>query len=388
LATLLNAENRMHWFNRYFEQQFLKKLKPGKVLLVYGARRVGKTSLIKKCTEATGMKLFEGTGDDMQLRDLLSSQRANSITNAFKSYDIVFVDEAQRIPNIGWALKILVDAQPDLRIVVSGSSSFELSGQIGEPLTGRQTIMNMYPLAIMELEAQFGGMHVLQQLENYLIYGLYPEVLTADGHQEKKEYLITLRDAYLFKDILELENIRNSAKLADLLKLLAFQIGNEVSLNELSNSLGLAKQTVERYLDLLEKTFIIKRVLGFSGNLRKEVVKTRRYYFYDNGIRNALISSFNSPDLRIDMGMLWENFCVMERFKKQEYQQLYSNNYFWRTYDRQEVDLVEQRDGKLYGFEFKWNSKKKVKAPRAWINTYSNATFDVVNPANFLEYLI
>ncbi len=378
----------MSWYNRHFEELFQNKLKVGKVLLVYGARRVGKTSLIRKCLQNTQLNFFEGTGDDIQLRDLLASQRASTIVSAFKNYDLVFIDEAQRIPEIGWGLKILVDSLPDLRIVVSGSSSFELSGQVSEPLTGRQTVMNLFTLSLLEIEKQFGGMHIIQQLENYLLYGMYPETLTAESSDEKKEYLVTLRNSYLFKDILELENVRNPSKLSDLLKLLAFQIGNEVSLNELSNSLGIAKQTVERYLDLLEKTFIIKKMSGFSNNLRKEVTKTHRYYFYDNGVRNAIISNFNTPDTRMDMGMLWENFCVMERLKTQEYQQLYTNNYFWRTYDQQEVDLVEERDGKLHGFEFKWNKNKVAKAPRAWLNTYENATFDCVNANNFLEFLI
>jgi hypothetical protein len=197
-----------------------------------------------------------------------------------------------------------------------------------------------------------------------------------------------LRNSYLFKDILEVENIRNSDKMFDLLKLIAFQIGNEVSLSELSRALGIAKQTVERYLSLLEKSFIILKVGGFSSNLRKEITKTSRYYFWDNGVRNALINNFNEPSSRMDMGMLWENFCFIERIKKQNYQKLYSNNYFWRTYDRQEIDLIEERDGKLFGFEFKWNSKKKIKPPKAFIEAYSNAHFECITPENFLEFAL
>jgi predicted AAA+ superfamily ATPase len=240
----------------------------------------------------------------------------------------------------------------------------------------------------MELVEFKGRLHIIQNLSDYLIYGTYPETLNAINYEKKKDYLITLRNSYLFKDILEVENIRNSDKMFDLLKLIAFQIGNEVSLSELSRALGIAKQTVERYLSLLEKSFIIFKVGGFSSNLRKEITKTSRYYFWDNGVRNALINNFNDPSTRMDMGMLWENFCLIERIKKQAYQKLYSNNYFWRTYDKQEVDLIEEREGKLFGFEFKWNSRKKVKPPKAFIETYSNAQFECITPENFLEFVL
>jgi hypothetical protein len=240
----------------------------------------------------------------------------------------------------------------------------------------------------MELAEFKGRVHIIQYLSDYLVYGTYPETLNAINYGKKKEYLMTLRNSYLFKDILEVENIRNSDKMFDLLKLIAFQIGNEVSLSELSRALGIAKQTVERYLSLLEKSFIILKVGGFSSNLRKEITKTSRYYFWDNGVRNALINNFNEPSSRMDMGMLWENFCFIERIKKQNYQKLYSNNYFWRTYDRQEIDLIEERDGKLFGFEFKWNSKKKIKPPKAFIETYCNAHFECITPENFLEFAL
>ena len=229
-------------------------------------------------------------------------------------------------------------------------------------------------------------MHLLQNLEQYLIYGMYPEVLTKTNNTNKISYLHELRNAYLLKDILEMENIRNSDKLYDLLRLLSYQIGNEVSLNELGNALGLSKQTIARYLDLLEKAFIIKRIGGFSGNLRKEVTKTYRYYFFDNGVRNAIINNFNLIDERNDIGMLWENFMVMERLKYQHYNKLFSNNYFWRTYDKKEVDLVEERGGRLYGYEFKWNPKK-VKIQQQWLDTYQNASFEVINRDNFLSWL-
>ncbi|MFY9153451.1 MAG: ATP-binding protein [Prolixibacteraceae bacterium] len=375
------------WHSRYLESQTNSVLKKGKVFVLYGPRRVGKTELIKKITDGFSGKIFSGTGDNQEIRELLSAQKLSQLQTAFGSYELIFIDEAQRIPDVGFGLKLLIDHFPEMIILVTGSSSFDLSGKIGEPLTGRNTLRNLFPLSVMELNAQYGGMYVLQKLEDLLIFGAYPEVLNATSADEKKEYLISIRDSYLLKDILELESIKNPSKLSDLLKLLAFQVGQEVSLNELSNNLGIAKQSVERYLDLLEKTFIIKKIGGFSRNLRKEVVKTARYFFWDNGIRNALINNFNPLGQRNDIGMLWENFLYMERFKTKSYQRLFSNDYFWRTYDRQEIDLIEDRDGKLYAYEFKWKVKN-IKAPKAWAEAYPDSEFQVISKDNFLEFLI
>ena len=378
----------MEWITRSLESQFDSILQEGKVLVISGARRVGKTSVIEKLLKNRNRKIFAGTGDDIDLRSILSSENKTRIITSFKGYDIVFIDEAQRIPGIGWGLKLLVDSNPEIAVIASGSSSFELLNKVGEPLTGPQTLFTLYPVSMMELSELWGRMHIIQNLTDYLIYGTYPETLNAVNYTKKKDYLITLRNSYLFRDILEVDNIRNSEKVADLLKLIAFQIGSEVSLNELSGTLGIAKQTVERYLGLLAKSFIIYKVGGYSSNLRKEVTKTSRYYFWDNGVRNALINNFNDPATRMDMGMLWENFCFTERLKKQAYRKIYSNNYFWRTYDRQEVDLVEDRDGKLFGFEFKWNPRKKVKAPKAFIGSYSNAYFECITPENFQDFVL
>jgi len=378
----------MEWITRSLESQFDAIVQKGKVLVIYGARRVGKTSVIEKFLKSSNRKIFAGTGDDVDLRNILSSENKVRITTSFSGYEVVFIDEAQRIPNIGWGLKLLVDSNPEISVIASGSSSFELLNKVGEPLTGRQTLYNLYPVSMMELSELAGRIHIIQNLTDYLIYGTYPETLNAINYEKKKDYLITLRNSYLFKDILEVDNIRNSEKMMDLLKLIAFQIGNEVSLNELSGALGIAKQTVDRYLSLLAKSFIIIKVGGYSSNLRKEITKTSRYYFWDNGVRNALINNFNDPSTRMDMGMLWENFCFIERLKKQSYQKLYSNNYFWRTYDRQEIDLIEDRGGKLHGFEFKWNSKKKVKAPKAFIESYPNAQFECITPENFLGFVL
>ena len=373
------------WIHRYYETKFSEMLIKGKVLVIYGPRQVGKTSLINFMLKDE-VNYFRGDGMDLGLVEILGSQRLSSIRSAFSGYNIVFIDEAQKIKNIGNALKLLVDHEPDIAIIASGSSSFDLSNKIGEPLTGRQNVFFLFPISILELLQNLGGMEVISHLEDLMIYGTFPEVITAINNDKRAEYLISLRNAYLFKDILELENIRNPSKLTDILRLLAYQIGNEVALNELSNQLGISKQTVERYLDLLEKVFIIKKIQGYSSNLRKEVTKNHRYYFWDNGIRNALINNFNPLNLRNDRGMLWENMMVMERLKTQEYLRIFANNYFWRTYDKKEVDMVEEREGRLFGYEFKWEAKK-TKPPKLWTDTYPEAEYRVIDRNNFIDFL-
>ncbi len=378
---------KTEWLNRYYEQNSKQLLQNGKVFVLLGPRRVGKTELIKRMISNFSGKVFSGTGDNLDLKEVLSSQRLQKIKSALGSYDLIFIDEAQRIPEAGYSIKLFIDNMPDKIIVLTGSSSFELSGQLGEPLTGRQKQKILYPLSIVELEKQYGGMHIIEHLEEYLVFGFYPEVIKQDTVIDKTEYLISIRDSYLLKDIFELEDVKYRGKLFDLLRLLAYQIGNTVSLNELANNLGIAKQSVERYVSLLEKAFIIKRIGGFSRNLRNEVTKSSRFYFFDNGIRNAIINNFNSIPSRNDTGMLWENFMVMERIKKQEYERLFSNNFFWRTYDQKEIDFIEERDGNLYAFEFKYRNTK-AKAPKQWVNAYPNSEFHIVTSDNFLEFLV
>ncbi len=374
------------WYQRYYEKEFQSYLVPGKVFVLYGLRRSGKTSLIKKFLESCSEKYFFCTGEDMAIREIFQTKSVNKIVSAFSAYELVVIDEAQYIPEVGLGLKILVDHASQIKVIASGSSSFDLSNKLGEPLTGRQKIRALFPLSILELKEQFGVLEIYQKLDDFLIYGTFPEVLLAKNVNDKIEYLHTLRDSYLLKDLLTLENIKNSVKLTQLLKLLAFQIGKEVSLNELANSLDLSKHTVSRYLDLFEKAFIIKRVSGFSRNLRKEITKTSRYYFLDNGIRNALINNFNPLNSRDDLGMLWENFIFSERMKRNNYLQHFANYYFWRTYARQEIDFVEEYGGRLYGYEFAHRGKKK-KAPGLWLKTYPNACFEVVDRDNFLEFV-
>ena len=373
------------WYKRKYEtiENYLRK---GKVNLLYGPRRVGKTALINQLLSKKKSSIFIGDGDDIQLRNILSSNDKSKLMMAFANYNYIFIDEAQRIPDVGWGLKILIDNLPDVTIIASGSSFFVLSSMVGAPLTGRSITNMLYPISISELKDQFGGMHIIQHLESFLVYGMYPEAMSTNNDADKVSYINELRNSYLLKDILELENIRNSDKIFDLLRMLAYQIGDEVSLNELGNALQLSKNTIARYIDLLEKSFIIKKIGGFSRNLRKEITKTSRYYFYDNGIRNSIINNFNPIEHRNDIGMLWENFMVMERLKKQEYEKMASNNYFWRTYDKKEVDFVEERDGKLFGYEFKWNPKKS-KIQQVWLDTYENSSFEIVSRDNFMEFV-
>ncbi|MBU0576855.1 ATP-binding protein [Patescibacteria group bacterium] len=371
---------------RFYHNKLASLLEPNKVLVIYGPRRVGKTTLVKSFLNSFKGLIYQSTGENIQLRQVLESSDFSKIIPFFQDYEVVFIDEAQWVNNIGLGLKIIVDQIPGIKVIATGSSSFDLSNKIGEPLVGRQRVVRLYPLSVMELKNDLGGAYVIENLKNLMIFGSYPEVIEAQSFAHKKDYLEQIRDSYLFKDILELENIKNSKKIYDLLRLVAFQIGQEVSHHELGTQLGLSKNTVARYLDLLEKAFVLVNVRGLSRNLRKEVSKTSRYYFYDNGVRNAVVGNFNFVENRNDVGQLWENFMFMERLKCRQMKRMGANVYFWRTYDQQEVDLVEEREGKLVGFEFKWGGKK-AKAPRAWLETYDNASFEVITPENYLEFV-
>ncbi len=291
------------------------------------------------------------------------------------------------IKNIEQTLKILVDQIPDIKIIITGSSSFELAGQVGEPLTERKKTLTLYPIAHLELNDLYNRYELNEMLEKFLIYGTYPEIITANSTHEKRELITEISQSYLLKDILELDKIKNSKNLIDLLRLLAFQIGSEVSLSELGQKLGIDAKTVHRYIDLLEKSFVIYNLRGFSRNLRKEITKKSKYYFYDNGIRNAIIANFNTLDLRDNIGKLWKNFLIMERIKKQNYTDIFANNYFWRTWDQKEIDFIEEREGRLYGFEFKWGTSA-AKAPKEWLATYPNATFETINQTNYLDFIL
>ena len=362
-------------------------LRPNKVLVVYGPRRVGKTTLLQNYLQKTGMKYKLDSGDNIRTQQTLSSQDFSQILAYVEGYDLLAIDEAQNIPNIGMGLKIIVDQVPGIRVIVTGSSSFELAGQVGEPLTGRKLTLSLYPLAQSELLSANNKFELKEKLAEYLVFGSYPEVIQAGSMSMRIETLTEIANAYLLKDILAFDRVKNPRVLFDLLKLLAFQIGSEVSINELATQLGADVKTIQRYLDLLEKAFVIIRLGGFSRNLRQEVVNKSKYYFIDNGIRNAVIAQFNGLDQRNDVGALWENFMFVERLKYRAYRSLYANMYFWRTYDRQEIDLVEEHSGKLYGYEFKWSESRPVPTPKNWVNSYPDASFTAINAGNYQDFI-
>ena len=364
-----------------------KFLTPNKAIIIYGPRRCGKTTLLKKFIEKINAKYLFVSGEDIVVQQQLSSQSIEKLKNFVGQNQFLIIDEAQKIKDIGLNLKLILDHIPNIQIIATGSSSFDLARHIGEPLTGRKYTLRMFPLAQLEIGQTEASFQVQSHLEERLIYGSYPEVVISDDNSQKERYLKEIVGSYLYKDVLELDGLRHSDKIVRLLQLLAFQIGSEVSFNELGTQLGMSKNTVERYADLLEKAFVIFRLPGFSRNLRKEISKSSRYYFYDTGIRNALISNFNPLELRDDVGGLWENYVVMERIKKQEYLQILSNNYFWRTYDQKEIDWVEEREGKLYGYEIKWETKKIRNPPKDWIEGYQNAQFQVIHRDNYLKFI-
>ncbi len=366
-----------------------EKLQENKVVLLYGPRRVGKTTVLREIEKnlVDTEKIKFVSGEVLIIQNELSSQSVEKLKSFIGENSLLIVDEAQKIPNIGLNLKLIVDHIPNIKIIASGSASFSLAQKVGEPLTGRKKTVHLYPISAKEIVGIKDKTYYQEVFESHLIFGGYPELFILKSNKEKQGYLNELIDSYLFRDIFEIEQVKNPKKMKDLLTLLAFQIGREVSLSELANSLDLHSDTVARYLDLMEKSFIIVNIRGFSRNLRKEIAKTSRYYFYDNGIRNALINNFNPLNLRNDIGELWENYIVMERLKKQSYQQIFSNNYFWRTYDQKEIDWVEERDGKLFGYEIKWGIKK-YKEPKLWKETYSNAEFEIINRDNYLEFIL
>jgi uncharacterized protein len=358
---------------------------PGKVTIIFGPRRVGKTTLIKKYLETEKNYLFV-TGEDIFVRDFLSSNSIEKLKEFIGEKTLLVIDEAQYIPTIGLNLKLIVDHIPNVQVIATGSSTFDLHRQIGEPLTGRKNVIKMFPLSQMELSHIEDSAQTKAHLETRMIYGSYPEVVTLPSDASRQAYLQELASAYLLKDILAFEGVQKSKKLIDLLILLAFQIGKEVSHSELSTQLGISKATVDKYLDLLEQVFVVVNVRGFSRNLRKEITKTSRYYFYDNGMRNTLINNFNVLGRRSDIGDLWENYLVIERLKKQAYQRLWSHNFFWRTYDQKEIDWVEEREGSLFGYEFKWGSTT-ANAPKLWLATYPEASFQCINETNYLSFI-
>ncbi|WP_300602710.1 ATP-binding protein [Niabella sp.] len=356
-----------------------------KVSLLVGARRVGKTELLRLVKEHFKEDCLWLNGEDEDTAQLLQERTVANYKRLLQNSKLLIIDEAQYIPDIGRKVKLMIDEIKPLHIILTGSSSFDLQQKEGEPLVGRTITNYMYPVAQMELAPGENALQTRQNLPDRLIFGSYPEVLTTTSLSEKQQYLQELVNTYLLKDILAFENIRNPQKVKSLLVLLAHQIGKDVSFEEMGRSLGISKNTVERYLDLLAKSFVLYKRQGFSKNLRKEIVKSSRWYFFDNGVRNALLNSFQPLAIRPDTGMLWENYVLSERIKYTAYQQINVNSYFWRTYDQQEIDLIEERAGSIAAYEMKWNAAAKL--PVAFSKAYPDAAFHTISRNNYESFI-
>lgn len=388
IKILMLRYNEFVKIKRAIFSQLVDALQPGKVVVLYGPRQVGKTTLAKDLIAALPLQSKFINADELAYREILASQSSQKLGELLGDAELLVIDEAQRVPDIGLNLKIFVDSFPQARIVATGSASFDLANKINEPLTGRKVIFNLYPISYAEMKSTFGIVEARSQLERWLIWGGYPAIVTTSVPASRESLLSELVGSYLYRDILELEGVRRADKIVNLLRLLAYQIGQEVSIAELATSLGMNFQTVSKYLDLLEKVFVIFKVNGFSRNLRKEVIKNSRYYFYDNGVRNSLIQNFNPLSVRNDVGQLWENFLVIERRKANQIAGRHVNSYFWRTYDQKEIDCIEEYGGRLYGYEFKWQAGDIRRAVRnEFKEAYPNSELVTVNPEKFEEFL-
>lgn len=375
---------------RAIEKEFESCVKVGKVLILLGARRVGKTQLIKKyLNNKSPEDYLLLNGEDQLTVDLLNERTIINYQRILRDKKLLVIDEAQKIPEVGLKLKLMVDNIDNLRVIATGSSVFDLENKLGEPLVGRSNTLFLYPLAQMELANLEDYITTKGKLEERLLFGGYPELIEYPNWKEKIKYLNEMVNSYLLKDILEYDGIRKSNKIVDLLRMLAMQIGKEVNIEELARSLkGISRNTIEHYLDLLSKVFIIYNVTGFNRNLRKEITKSSRWYFYDNGILNAILTNFNTLNIRPDIGALWENYLMSERIKLNTYSNRNWNYYFWRTYDQQEIDLIEEEANQLNAFEFKWNTTKVAKVPKGWSANYPDAGFKIINPNNYLDFIV
>ena len=361
------------------------KLFVGKVIILTGARQVGKTTLLKQLLRQKEGVLWLN-GDELQVQNLFANASADRLLSEFSNSKIVILDEAQRIENIGLRLKLIADSDSDVQVIATGSSAFELANKVNEPLTGRKWEYQMFPLSFGEMVAHHGKLKEMRMLPRRIIYGYYPEVVTNDGNEV--EILKLLTDAYLYKDILSWESIKHPDKLQTLLRALAYQVGSQVSYNELSQMCSMDCKTVERYINLLEQCYIIFRLPSFSRNLRHELKSSRKIYFYDNGIRNALIADYRAPEVRQDIGALWENFVIAERMKSNEYYHRWVNRYFWRTKQQQEIDYLEESGGKLHAYEMKWNPRAKASITKTFTEAYPNSEFQVITTDNIADFLL
>ena len=370
---------------RFLSKIIDNKLFTGKIIILTGARQVGKTTLLRHIVQDRNDCLWLN-GDELQIQNLFDNASADRLLSEFKGHRIVIIDEAQRIKDIGLRLKLVADAGSDIQVIATGSSAFELANIVNEPLTGRKWEYQMFPISFGEMVAQHGKLKEMRMLPRRIIYGYYPEVVMNDGNEV--EILKLLTDAYLYKDILSWENIKHPDKLQTLLRALAYQIGSQVSFNELAQICLLDAKTVEKYIGLLEQCYIIFRLPSYARNLRNELKSSRKIYFYDNGIRNALIADYNAPEIRQDIGALWENFVISERMKSNEYNKKWANRYFWRTKQQQEIDYLEEYGGKLHAYEVKWNPKAKASISKTFTDAYSNVEFKVITPDNIADFLM
>lgn len=370
---------------RSLEKMIRAKLKTGKAIILMGARQVGKTTLLKKIFEGDRDVLWLN-GDEKDVQDLFLHSSSTRLQVFFGKNKTVIIDEAQRIQEIGLRMKLITDQIPEVQLVATGSSSFELANQINEPLTGRKWEYKMYPISFGEMVANHGLLEEKRLLPHRMVYGYYPEVVNHIGSE--KEILKQLSDSFLYKDVLLLDQIQKPDGLIKLLQALAYQVGSQVSYNELSLLTGLDAKTVDKYISVLEQAYVVFRLGSFSRNLRSELKKSRKIYFYDNGIRNALIANFNQLESRQDVGALWENFLMAERKKYLEYHQRWTNVWYWRTTEQAEIDYVEEEGGKMNAYEMKWNKNAKHKVPRLFLNTYPGSVFKVIHPGNVEEFLL
>jgi uncharacterized protein len=372
--------------NRIIENQIKNKLFKGKVITLIGARQTGKTTLLKKILNEQREDAIWLNADEFDIKERFKNPTSTSLKSLFGNKKIVIIDEAHQIAEMGLALKLLVDTYPETQIIATGSSAFELQNKTNEPLTGRKYEFNLYPISYSELVNHHSEIIEKRLLNHRLVFGSYPEVVNNQGNEI--ELLKLLSDSFLYRDLLMLENIKKPEKLVKLLQALAYQVGNEVSYNEIGNLIGLDSKTVESYIQLLEKSFVIFRLHSFSRNLRNELKLSKKVYFYDNGIRNALIASFQLLEGRQDIGALWENYLISERKKKNQYAQFYGNAYFWRTKDKQEVDYLEEKDGQLSAFEFKWKDKSSHRITKTFLNGYPNSETAIIHPNNYDSFLM
>jgi len=373
--------------SRLLQKTIESRLFAGKAIIVIGARQVGKSTLFKLILEKQDYKALQLNCDEPEVRDMLSNINTAELRLLIADNRIVVIDEAQRVENIGMTLKLITDNFPDVQLLVTGSSSFELQDKLNEPLTGRKYEYHLYPISTAELMASNGLLGVKQTLEQRLVYGSYPDIL--NHADDAKELLMNLAGSYLYKDLLTLESIRRPVLLGKLLTALALQVCSEVSYNELAQTVGTDNKTIEKYIDLLEKCYIVFRLNGFNRNLRTELKKSKKIYFFDNGIRNAILQNFAPLSLRQDAGALWENFIISERIKRNHYSGRYVNNYFWRTTQQQEIDYVEECDGQFSIFEMKWNPRRaNTQFPSSFLTAYDVKEKAVVTPENWIEWVV